>query len=287
MAVVNVDHYYAEWMPSGSPDKSGRGRIILRSATRLTELFRLTNLGSEDYRNLLHMLQTEKPVFWDSEAGWLRTAHPQMHDAEPVGEQEGKEPRLRGCVMETPLNFELPEFLARANSQTVILPSAQDRMRFVLDLARENVAAGGGPFAAGVFEHDSGRLLAAGANRVVASGYSCAHAEVVALSLAQRRLGHYDLGQPDAPASELVSSAEPCLMCMGAVLWSGVRYLVCGARGEDVTAVGFDEGPKPQDWVGELRRRGIEVRSDVLRDQACELLRAYQAAGGPIYNASR
>ena len=70
-------------MPSGSPDKSGRGRIILRSATRLTELV------SEDYRNLLHMLQTEKPVFWDSEAGWLRTAHPQMHDAEPVGGQEG------------------------------------------------------------------------------------------------------------------------------------------------------------------------------------------------------
>jgi hypothetical protein len=88
MAVVNIGHYYAEWMPSGSPDKAGCGRIILRSATRLTELFRLTNLSSEDYRNLLHMLQTEKPVFWDSEAGWLRTAHPQMHDAEPVGEQE-------------------------------------------------------------------------------------------------------------------------------------------------------------------------------------------------------
>ena len=46
---------------------AGRGRIILRSATHLTELFRLTNLGSEDYRNLLHMLQTENPVFWDSE----------------------------------------------------------------------------------------------------------------------------------------------------------------------------------------------------------------------------
>jgi hypothetical protein len=89
MAVVNIGHYYAEWMPSGSPDKAGCGRIILRSATRLTELFRLTNLSSEDYRNLLHMLQTEKPVFWDNEAGWLRTAHPQMHDAEPVGEQEG------------------------------------------------------------------------------------------------------------------------------------------------------------------------------------------------------
>jgi hypothetical protein len=53
-------------------------------------------------------------------------------------------------------------------------------MRFVLDLARENVAASGGPFAAAVFEDASGRLLAAGANRVVASGCSCAQAEILA-----------------------------------------------------------------------------------------------------------
>jgi hypothetical protein len=90
MAVVNIGNYYAEWMPSGEVNKPGCGRIILRSATRLTELFRLTNLNSDDFRNLLQLLQTEKPVYWDSEAGWLRTAHPQTNDAEPVGEQEGK-----------------------------------------------------------------------------------------------------------------------------------------------------------------------------------------------------
>lgn len=187
--------------------------------------------------------------------------------------------------MSTALSLELPDFLARANARELTLPRDEDRMRFVLDLARENVAAGGGPFAAAVFEDASGRLLAAGANRVMASGCSCAHAEILALSLAQRRLGHYDLGAPSFPSCELVSSAEPCLMCLGAVLWSGVRVLSFGARGEDVTAQGFDEGPKPADWVGELRRRGIEVRTDVLRDEAREILLAYRAAGGPIYNA--
>lgn len=45
MAVVNIGHDYAEWMPSGSFDKPGRGRIILRSATRLTELFRSDQPG--------------------------------------------------------------------------------------------------------------------------------------------------------------------------------------------------------------------------------------------------
>jgi tRNA(Arg) A34 adenosine deaminase TadA len=189
--------------------------------------------------------------------------------------------------METALHLELPDFLARANARELVLPQRDDRMRFVLDLARENAAADGGPFAAAVFERASGRLLAAGTNRVVASGYSCAHAEMLALALAQRRAGDYDLGRPGAPACELVSSAEPCLMCLGAVIWSGVRELVCGARGEDVCAVCFDEGPKPNDWAGELRRRGIGVTPDVLRDEARALLDAYRDAGSPIYNARR
>jgi hypothetical protein len=89
MAVVQISNYYAEWMPSGSHEKPGVGRLILRSALRLTDLYHLSNLSHEDYRVLLHMLQTEKPIFLDTEAGWLRTAHPQTHDAEPVGEQEG------------------------------------------------------------------------------------------------------------------------------------------------------------------------------------------------------
>ena len=79
-------------MPSGCPPARPTNPVAGASscaAQPASPNCRLTNLGSEDYRNLLHMLQTEKPVFWDSEAGWLRTAHPQMHDAEPVGEQEG------------------------------------------------------------------------------------------------------------------------------------------------------------------------------------------------------
>jgi hypothetical protein len=88
MAVVQISNYYAEWMPSGSHDKPGVGRLILRSALRLTDLYHLSDLNHADFRILLHMLQTEKPVYLDTEAGWLRTAHPQTHDAEPVGELE-------------------------------------------------------------------------------------------------------------------------------------------------------------------------------------------------------
>jgi len=78
-------------MPSGclpAPLSSLVAGALSCAAPRGSPNCCLTNLGLEDYRNLLHMLQTEKPVFRDSEAGWLRTAHPQMHDAEPVGDQE-------------------------------------------------------------------------------------------------------------------------------------------------------------------------------------------------------
>ena len=89
MAVITIGNYYAEWMPSGSADKAGCGRMILRSATHLTEMYFLNGLSPEDIRNLLHLLQTEKPLYWDSDKYVLRTAHPQSHDAELVGEQEG------------------------------------------------------------------------------------------------------------------------------------------------------------------------------------------------------
>jgi hypothetical protein len=90
MTVVAIGNYYAEWAPAGAPDRCGIGKIVLRSTEHVTEMFWLTNLGPDDFRNMLTLLQTEKPIFWDTAAECLRTAHPQTIDAEPVGEQEGR-----------------------------------------------------------------------------------------------------------------------------------------------------------------------------------------------------
>jgi tRNA(Arg) A34 adenosine deaminase TadA len=159
------------------------------------------------------------------------------------------------------------------------------RMRLAVALARENVVRGtGGPFGAAVFDAATGRLIAPGVNLVVPARCSCAHAEIVALSLAQRRLGTHDLGAPGRPRCELVCSTEPCAMCLGAIPWSGVRSVVCGARGADAEAIGMDEGDKPPRWPAALTRRGIAVRRDVLRREARAVLRLYAARGGAVYN---
>lgn len=167
-------------------------------------------------------------------------------------------------------------------------PGAAARMRLAIALAAENGARGtGGPFGAAVFERASGRLVAVGVNRVEPSGQSHAHAELVALALAQRARGTWDLGAPGLPRHELVSSSEPCAMCFGAIPWSGVAGLVCGARAADAEAIGFDEGPKPARWAAALERRGIAVVRDVLRDEARAALAGYAAAGGAVYGPAR
>ena len=167
-------------------------------------------------------------------------------------------------------------------------PDPEERMRLAIALARMNVKRGtGGPFGAAVFELDTFRLLAPGVNRVIPESCSLAHAETMALMLAQKRSGSFDLAAPGLPACELAASAEPCAMCYGALPWSGIRRLAFGALGEDVAAIGFDEGHKPADWIEALRKRGIEVVPGLLRGEARAVLEAYRDAGGIIYNAGR
>lgn len=166
------------------------------------------------------------------------------------------------------------------------VPSIEDRMHAILRFARLNVERDtGGPFAAGVFERESGRPVAIGVNRVLAAGCSSAHAEVMALSLAQKALNTWDLGGAGLPTHQLVVNWRPCAMCYGALLWSGVRSLVIAGSGpelEDLT--GFDEGPLSPRWDAELRDRGIEVIDDVLRSEACDVFRTFKEAGRFVYN---
>jgi tRNA(Arg) A34 adenosine deaminase TadA len=107
---------------------------------------------------------------------------------------------------------------------------------------------------------------------------------MVCIGLAQQKLKTFDLGAENMPPYELVSSTEPCAMCLGAIPWSGVRRLVCGARGQDACEIGFDEGVKVPDWADTLESRGITVLRDVLRKEAREVLIKYKESGGLIYN---
>lgn len=152
------------------------------------------------------------------------------------------------------------------------------RMALVIALARHNVERGGGPFGAAVFAGPE--LVAAAVNRVLDSGFSIAHAEILALMRAQQSRG---LSAASADAHSLVTSAEPCCQCFGAIFWSGVNRLCCGATTADAEEAGFDEGPKPEDWMRVLEDRGVSVTRLVRRDEAREVIAEYARRGGRIY----
>jgi tRNA(Arg) A34 adenosine deaminase TadA len=161
----------------------------------------------------------------------------------------------------------------------------EDKMRLAIGLSSMNVERGtGGPFGAAVFERDTGTLVAVGMNSVVRLHNCALHGEMVAFMMAQRRLGSFSLSGPGMPAHELVTSCAPCAMCLGAILWSGVKRVVCGAAREDATRLNFEEGPVFPASYQYLEARGVALVHDVLREEARAVLELYRARNGKIYN---
>lgn len=183
----------------------------------------------------------------------------------------------------TSVALNLPDWIKNEIDFERICTSDEERVALAIALARGNVEhRGGGPFGAAIFS-ESGRLVAVGVNRVVPQNCSVAHAEMMAFMLAQQHLQRYRLND-DGGRYTLATSAQPCCQCYGASIWAGIDELLIGARAQDVMELSqFDEGPLPADWIGELEKRGITVRRDILREQAREVFKLYAQQGGAAY----
>lgn len=165
----------------------------------------------------------------------------------------------------TELRVGVPDWLRDAQAAAPeYLGARAERFAFVNALAERNVEEGtGGPFAAAVVDEDTGVVVALGVNLVLHANVSSMHAEVVTLGLAQTRTGAWNLGRDVGHRRVLVVNAQPCVMCLGALLWSGVSALEFAADGATVERItGFDEGPVPGDWREQLVARGIDVHQE-------------------------
>lgn len=160
-----------------------------------------------------------------------------------------------------------------------------DRMRLAIAISKANVERGtGGPFGAAIFEALSGRVVAVGMNSVVRYQNCTLHAEMVAFMMAQRRVGSFTLHAPNLPVHELFTSCEPCAMCLGATLWSGVRRVVYGAAREDASLLRFEEGPVFPESYRYLEDRGLTIVRNLQREDARAVLELYRSNSGEIYN---
>lgn len=147
---------------------------------------------------------------------------------------------------------------------------AGDVMARAIALAVENVRSGrGGPFAAVVVRDDD--VLAEGCNLVTSTNDPTAHAEVVAIREACRKLGVFQL-----TGCELFTSCEPCPMCMGAIYWARPARVWFAATREDAAAAGFDDSFIYDQLSTPRSQRAIPM-SGILRDQALAIFREWRA----------
>ena len=186
-------------------------------------------------------------------------------------------------ILPVQIHLTLPAWTQHVVDMQRRYETAEEQVMLAIELSRMNVEErSGGPFGAAVFTED-GRLISIGVNRVIQQSCSVAHAEMMAYMTAQQRLQQYRLNAIGKKIT-LATSSQPCCQCFGATVWAGIDTLLIGARSEDVESLtGFDEGPLPADWVGELNKRGIAVQRDICRDQARAALARYRELEGQVY----
>lgn len=147
----------------------------------------------------------------------------------------------------------------------------------------EYIAQGSGPFLAAVYD-ENGQKIAQTANSVINENCSHNHAEMNAIRAAEKALQTYDLS---AHNLSLYVTAEPCMMCLGGIMWSGIKAVYYGVSSKDVEKItGFDEGFKP-DWLREFAKRGITVYGNIAAAAGREVLQNYVNGGRTVYRPNR
>ncbi|KAA5837338.1 nucleoside deaminase [Saccharopolyspora hirsuta] len=119
-------------------------------------------------------------------------------------------------------------------SVDVATSAEQDWMAQAIELATTNVSIGGGPFGALIVR--DGEIIATGTNKVTVDLDPTAHAEVTAIRNACRALGTFKLD-----GCVLVTSCEPCPMCLASALWARVDRVLFAADRNDAAEAGFDD----------------------------------------------
>ena len=133
-------------------------------------------------------------------------------------------------------------------------------MRRAIELAQNGIDAGqGGPFGAIVVR--DGKIIGEGCNRVTSTNDPTAHAEIVAIREACRKLNSFQLED-----CIIYTSCEPCPMCLGAIYWARPKRMFFACTREDAAGIGFDDRLIYEEIERPIEERRIES-INFLRDE--------------------
>lgn len=144
----------------------------------------------------------------------------------------------------------------------------QELMRRAIELSKDSVKRGGGPFGAVIARN--GEIIAEGSNNVTIDCDPTAHAEVSTIRKACKQLGTFDLS-----GCEIFTSCEPCPMCLGAIYWAHLDKIYYANDRKDAAAIGFDDDFIYQEL--DLKPADRQKPSEILlREEALEAFRMWQ-----------
>ncbi|WP_028518048.1 nucleoside deaminase [Ruminococcus flavefaciens] len=136
-------------------------------------------------------------------------------------------------------------------------------MKIAIEEARTGIIAGhGGPFGCVIVR--DGKVVGRGHNEVIKQNDPTCHGEVTAIRDACKNLGTYDLS-----GCELYTTAEPCPMCRGAIMWSNIRKVYFGCNIADTESIGF------RDKV--FYESPVDISEELDRKECLEVFEEYRA----------
>lgn len=137
----------------------------------------------------------------------------------------------------------------------------QEFMREAIRLSFVMMRRGkGGPFGAVVTRH--GKIIARGWNRVTSTNDPTAHAEIVAIRRACKRLKSFHLD-----GCELYTSCEPCPMCLAAIYWAQIRAVYYGNTRQDAAQIAFADDAIYREVAQPVGRRKLAMKQ-LLHEEA-------------------
>ena len=159
------------------------------------------------------------------------------------------------------------------------LETAKKIMLNVQAKTADGIKKGKGPFYAEIYDKN-GNFVVASSNSVVEDKCCLFHAEVNTIKKAHDKFKEYSLAPEDLT---IYVNAEPCIMCAGAIMWSGIKTVYFGVPSSEVEKItGFDEGYKPN-WIKEFKKRGITVYGNIEPLAGKKVLKDYVNSGKEIY----
>lgn len=183
------------------------------------------------------------------------------------------------------INANISEAKVIANEK-IDAQKLETAQNILLELQKETaikIEQGYGPFVAAIYD-ENGNLIAKTVNTVLDSNCSNNHAEMNAIREAEKKLNTYDLSQYNL---SLYVTSEPCIMCLGGIMWSGIKNVYYGVPSNKVEKItGFDEGFKPH-WLKEFKKRGITVYGNIETEAGEKVLADYVNSGKKVYKPSR